>query len=485
MKRVTAALLVLAVLAACFIGGASAYMDRRADNLEISGEALCGDAAAAEGFTVNLDAVLGGHVVWASRYVPSTGERSTNHHWSWLDTELYERSNPPEVRLSGAWLDSGASWSGTSNMDRLYDGQSIEDALYNSIKDEVEVGDTVSKTVLLNDYTDTLPLEFGASRIENDDEEQLKRVFRVPLEEDVPVRLTMTRRQDGGELYIDPDLGQYIPNSASAFAADGNIYSLMLLMDENGVQADASLLPGGSWGVYRIPCEFTAGEPEGVRWWTDDPGVAAEPEGSELVFPLDAGCTAANLFLSYDGQYLQLVTCEGGEMYFTVIDITSGEALSREKMPPVFDADGYDVEPEYGVWDMECTLYEDFAVFSSYDTLYVYEPCDGDYELKLCLDVNDAPLPEKYTWDNYGYDEYIEYSEYAWDGERLAVLDSGQVSFREEKDGEWLEEDCARLCIYDGSSGELLYCDMLENQFTRELSYGRTPVYFRYGVSAA
>ena len=485
MKRVTAALLVLAVLAACFIGGASAYMDRRADNLEISGEALCGDAAAAEGFTVNLDAVLGGHVVWASRYVPSTGERSTNHHWSWLDTELYERSNPPEVRLSGAWLDSGASWSGTSNMDRLYDGQSIEDTLYNSIKDEVEVGDTVSKTVLLNDYTDTLPLEFGASRIENDDEEQLKWVFRVPLEEDVPVRLTMTRWQDGGELYIDADLGQYIPNSASAFAADGNIYSLMLLMDENGVQADASLLPGGSWGVYRIPCEFTAGEPEGVRWWTYDPGVAAEPEGSELVFPLDAGCTAASLFLSYDGQYLQLVTCEGGELYFTVIDITSGEALSREKMPPVFDADGYDVEPEYGVWDMECTLYEDFAVFSCYDTLYVYEPCDGDYELKLCLDVNDAPLPEKYTWDNYGYDEYIEYSEYAWNGERLAVLDSGQVSFREGKDGEWLEEDCARLCIYDGSSGELLYCDILENQFTRELSYGWTPVYFRYGVSAA
>lgn len=485
MKRVTAALLVLAVLAACFIGGASAYMDRRADDLEISGEALCGDAAAAEGFTVNLDAVLGGHVVWASRYVPSTGERSTNHHWSWLDTELYERSNPPEVRLSGAWLDSGVSWSGTSNMDRLYDGQSIEDALYNSIKDEVEVGDTVSKTVLLNDYTDTLPLEFGASRIENDDEEQLKRVFRVPLEEDVPVRLTMTRRQDGGELYIDADLGQYIPNSASAFAADGNIYSLMLLMDENGVQADASLLPGGSWGVYRIPCEFTDGEPEGVRWWTDDPGVAAEPEGSELVFPLDAGCTAANLFLSYDGQYLQLVTCEGGELYFTVIDITSGEALSCEKMPPVFDVDGYDVEPEYGVWNMECTLYEDFAVFSSYDTLYVYEPCDGDYELKLCLDVNDAPLPEKYTWDNYGYDEYIEYSEYAWDGERLAVLDSGQVSFQEEKDGEWLEEDCARLCIYDGSSGELLYCDMLKNQFTREFSYSRTPVYFRYGVSVA
>ena len=485
MKRVTAALLVLAVLAACFIGGASAYMDRRADNLEISGEALCGDAAAAEGFTVNLDAVLGGHVVWASRYVPSTGERSTNHHWSWLDTELYERSNPPEVRLSGAWLDSGVSWSGTSNMDRLYDGQSVEDALYNSIKDEVEVGDTVSKTVLLNDYTDTLPLEFGASRIENDDEEQLKRVFRVPLEEDVPVRLTMTRRQDGGELYIDADLGQYIPNSASAFAADGNIYSLMLLMDENGVQADASLLPGGSWGVYRIPCEFTDGEPEGVRWWTDDPGVAAEPEGSELVFPLDAGCTAASLFLSYDGQYLQLVTCEGGELYFTVIDITSGEALSREKMPPVFDADGYDVEPEYGVQNMECTLYEDFAVFSSYDTLYVYEPCDGDYELKLCLDVNDAPLPEKYTWDNYGYDEYIEYSEYAWDGERLAVLDSGQVSFQEEKDGEWLEEDCARLCIYDGSSGELLYCDMLKNQFTREFSYSRTPVYFRYGVSVA
>ena len=62
--------------------------------------------------------------------------------------------------------------------------------------------------MLLNDYTDTLPLKFGASRIENDDEEQLKRVFRVPLEEDVPVRLTMTRRQDGGELYIDADLGQ-------------------------------------------------------------------------------------------------------------------------------------------------------------------------------------------------------------------------------------------------------------------------------------
>ena len=62
-------------------------------------------------------------------------------------------------------------------MDRLYDGQSVEDALYNSIKDEVEVGDTVSKTVLLNDYTDTLPLEFSAFGIENDDEEQLKRVF--------------------------------------------------------------------------------------------------------------------------------------------------------------------------------------------------------------------------------------------------------------------------------------------------------------------
>lgn len=496
MKRVTAALLVLAVLAACFIGGASAYMDRRADDLEISGEALCGDAAAAEGFTVGLDAILGGHVVWNARYSPATGDNETDYRWS-----PGERKRPEQGYTTGLdmyyGLSGGLSWSGTN--DRRPDSP-LDAALYDAIAPEAEanMGETVHKRVRLNDYTDVLPImsyPYGGIVEPDPDgyggyrEIDWSDVFNVPLPGTVWVSLSMTRREAGGDFNINSDFDCAV-YSSSAVAADGNLYLALMLTDLDGAQLDASGAPGGSWGLYRIqgtPDE----EPEGARWWMHDPNVTIEPEKTELVTPVGGDCTALNMFLSYDGQYLQLVTCEGGEMYFTVVDITSGETLSREQLPPPFDSKGRPAEPERAVESMGCALYEDFAVFSAYDTLYVYEPCDGDYELRRCIDVSAAPVSVDVLCEFGGfggcddYNVYTYYTGYAWDGEKLAVLKVYyEYVWYEDTEGQPAYRGIRPVLSVYGEDGSLAYCEIMCSQLDSELSYRDEPLYRQYVVAA-
>lgn len=462
MKRSLVAFIVLIALALGVFTASSAYTAAQAGKLSLERETFYGDAAAAEGFAVDVDAAIEQHAVLNARLSLTTGEQKAARSWSTKQVNYYDSETSVIMELAGASLSSGFSWSGSSEMSWWrQEENSIEAKLYDSIASKVDVGETKTELVCLNDFTDHLPLQFYTSRVNTDGHSNMADVFRVPLRDEVLLELTLTRQADGGDFTINelkPE--DFWCSSSGIMAADGNIYMAMLITDKNGAQLDASELPGGSWGVYRIPCEQPEdGERSGARWWMNvDTQVTAIPERSELITPAGEDCTALKMFLSYDGQYLLLFTCEGGEIYLYVIDITSGATLSREKLPVPDDADVEELQNR--IYSISCTLYEDLAVFRLGWYAYVYTPCAGEYELKLCARAYDQPRPSKYDPDHYsiGSDEY----EYAYDGERLAVIDYGTLYYWDDMQ-EQQRNGYARLCVY-GEDGELLCADWIGSQ---------------------
>ena len=138
---------------------------------------------------------------------------------------------------------------------------------------------------------------------------------------------------------IEPALGaQYL--SAVGGAADAGEWSYFLFYayeaDTDGDfvrRLDGSMLPGGGWGVWRVPCE---GE-----------GEERLPDFSraELVVPMDWGWEGACLGLSDDGGELLVFTTEGRELWLNAYSL-EGEPGSRVRLSDgweYYNIDGLEV----------------------------------------------------------------------------------------------------------------------------------------------
>ena len=80
-------------------------------------------------------------------------------------------------------------------------------------------------------------------------------------------------------------------------------------------RVDGPALPGGGWGVYKIPYEFTGSVPQGGRWWAAG-GYEVRPDFSvvENIYPLADGWEHASIELSYDGTQLYIFSLEVGTL---------------------------------------------------------------------------------------------------------------------------------------------------------------------------
>ena len=458
-KRVFA---LLAVLALAVLAAGNLLLWPQRNDLKLDGEVLYGERADAAGVRLSYDRELESHLNWSIDYDLGTGEQTMQSDWT-LKGDGREGTSPvePQISLTINMGSNSHSWhSGEPDFYSEY--------VYDVYADMVEMAgdaETYTRRLRLNDYTDIMPVtaEIHGTNVYEDLYEytfdyDVSEYFPIPLPEEVWMEVMLERGVDGSRLSIEFLDSQYIGGvyDSSLCAADGNLYIKFCVRDEEGALLDGSRMPGGSWGVYRIPCE-------------DD---TIRLSGMELVYAIGEEVQGEALLLSEDRERLLIFTAEDDALYLNVMDAGSGELLQRQLLLLV--GSDWSFDESYTLADAtsgaDVTPVDGYYVLNVGSVLQVLSEGGGLYTPLLTVDASNPPAPERYENE----DCYVRSGGnvfYATDGERLVVLNNSSVDDYSDPENSTMT-DYLRVNVYDGSG--LIYSEWLTGQFERVNAYNRT-----------
>ena len=449
MKKGAAALIMIFFLALGFAAWGAYSLNDDALSLTITSEPLLGGSAL-EDFPVTERSQLATRVLFTA---DSAGESSVE----WLRESESFYSREPVLTL-GSYspyygVTFSASGSGSSPEELLDAGGEHEYYLswdnpknsiiaYASERAEPIWGEQTLR-ISLGDFTGGY-LPVGAV-LHSGDGVDVSEYFPIPLPEGAAadVRITLTppgpeNGYSGSVSYdIEPALGaQYL--SAVGGAADAGEWSYFLFYayeaDTDGDfvrRLDGSMLPGGGWGVWRVPCE---GEGE-----ERSPDFAR----AELVVPMDWGWEGACLGLSDDGGELLVFTTEGRELWLNAYSL-EGEPGSRVRL-----SDGWEY---YNIDGLEVLTGPDCAGIDFVGAFCAAVKSGGEWRAAAALELDALPDGgEEYAaW----YDE----PEITSRSGRLALLGEGRLLLP----GEDRSNRIRRLCVFE--DGSLTSCELIRSQ---------------------
>lgn len=457
-KRVFA---LLAVLALAVLAAGNLLLWQQRNDLKLDGEVLYGERADAAGVRLSYDRELESHLNWSIDYDFGTGEQTMQSDWT-LKGDGREGTSPvePQISLTINMGGSGYRW-----LDDEPDFHS--EYIYDVYADMVAMAgdaETYTRRLRLNDYTDIMPVtaEIHGTNVYEDLYEytfdyDVSEYFPIPLPEEVWMEVMLERGVDGSRLSIEFLDSQYIGGvyDSSLCAADGNLYIKFCVRDEEGTLLDGSRMPGGSWGVYRIPCE-------------DD---TIRLSGMEPVYAIGEEVQGEALLLSEDRERLLIFTAEDDALYLNVMDAGSGELLQRQLLLVGSD---WSFDESYTLADAtsgaDVTPVDGYYVLNVGNVLQVLSEGGGLYTPVLTVDTSNPPAPERY--ENEGY--YVRSGGnvfYATDGERLVVLNNSSVDDYSDPENSTMT-GYLQVNVYDGSG--LIYSEWLTGQFERVNAYNRT-----------
>ena len=457
MKRKAAAFAVILLLAVCFAVAAPIYLDATADDFRLDGEVLYGDVAEADNVRIKQDINVGGHLIWNAERIPGVSAE-TDCRWSLLGETDEHYGNAVYAKL---WLNSfsmGASWSGEMDTSGI-EGEIIDDVI------EKAGGGSYYGSVLLNDYTDCYPIQFDSygMNVEMPDgtvlgdypfeDSDVSDFFRVPLDRNIKITVSCIIEESGRrEITLNSvgmdDIGLW--SHSAQF--DGFIYLAALMYDgATDTFMDPSQLPGGSWGVWRIPFDNgeTTGEP------------TLKLAGAELVYSFDESVKSFNIASSADGSEALLVTFEGDKVMLNVMDGETGalrlrtEVLNDESAAAAGVASASE-RSSFGIY-----AHDDFTVLDGWDTIILLT--GDDYTLRAVINTETLPITGGKPETEY---EYVSSSEeaYLFDGEKLYLLEHGRYNNQMSSDtmpNPYYDfSGFARLSVFS-VDGELLYCEWI------------------------
>ena len=412
MKGQSRLFLTLAILALAFFVSSQLLLRSLASRaVSYDGEPVFGERSAAAGLTVERVSVLSDHLVWESVWDAAAGTGTTHSRW-----HLAQQYEWPPVRVPGIAFEFGAdtAWytGGQQELNRvqreitadvlaLYDGSGD----FSTVIDLSDYLERYDVTVSLRNMTGT----DGAVLFPYD---VLDGLFDVGVPDGMDYEAAVYESDDGLRVSLHP-LGRLY--GSYVFAPEGGMYFTFTVAAGSGEQPDGSQLPGGSRGVWRIPCSVdAAARPDGERWWAEGEFYAsADPEGLENVYLLPGSCADVRLDLSRDGTRVLVFTAEDGAVWLTVLDAVTGDVTQRLELFPAalvselgldtgFQSDGA----------LRCFHREDSSVVVLGERLAAalnYEDCG--YTLRFTADALAGARYESF----YSLD-------YAFDGERLAAL---------------------------------------------------------------
>lgn len=470
----------LAGLALAVLAVGTGVLTAQAGSFSAAGEVICGERAAAEGFTLRQELVLGGHLSVDAVFDAASGETRSDSAWSFAELAPEEAPAGPKLRLKGVGGDRDESWPdrGHNTLGApLVWAQDIYDRLYSSLDGE---SGQAGESRPLSEYTDKLPLNFYCRGMTDDvpvyeirpEDPRLwcdRRVnetyygelsdgaFALPLTGDEMLYASVTVNSYASAFGVEasPRDGYYYTYSDCVLAPDGALYLVLDIRETDGgtpgERVSAEGFPGGEWCVWRIPCEVE-GDTGGERWWTAD-AVRVRPDfGSvECFHALGADWEHADLELSYDGTRLLLFTVADGELRLTVFGL-DGEELQSMKLMDI--APGVDIYTSE-VNRMVCHVFDNgLAVDTDAGEVVCVPENGGIYAAPFVVDMRALPDSLQYG-GTIGAEPYA----FASDGERVAMLDGGHYFGT---DG---GRTLLRLTVF-APDGEVLYSEQLSTEDT-------------------
>lgn len=476
----------LAGLALAVLAVGTGVLAVQAGSFSAAGEVICGERAAAEGFTLRQELALGGHLSVDAVFDAASGETRSDSAWSFLELAPEEAPAGPKLRLKGVGGDRDESWPdrGHNTLGApLAWAQDIYDRLYSSLDGE---SGQAGESRPLSEYTDKLPLNFYCRGMTDDvpvyeirpedprlwcdrrvnetyDGELSDGAFALPLNGDemLYASVTVNSYASAFGVEVSPGDGYYYTYSDCVLAPDGALYLVLDIRETDGgtpgERVSAEGFPGGEWCVWRIPCEVE-GDTGGERRWTAD-SVRVSPDfGSvECFHALGADWEHADLELSYGGTRLLLFTVADGSLRLTVFGLDGEEMQSMKLMDIAPGVDIYTSE----VNRMVCHVFENgLAVDTDAGEVVCVPENGGIYAAPFVVDMRALPDLLQYG-GTIGAEPYA----FASDGERVAMLDGGNYF---DTDG---GRALLRLTVF-APDGELLYSEQLSTEDTDSMRRG-------------
>lgn len=292
MRRTSTAFVALCALALCFFVFGSAVVWAQSGNFTLSRETVSGgtvQAGVQDRLVVNSQAV----------FTALSGTEDDSGKLSFSLRKIDPCTFVPEVSSASLSVSNA-----TTQQFRLYTPYIAE------LIEEFKESDKSAMNVQLYHYTDSLPVTLAGNGLldaATDLPVSLNDVFRIPLPEGANIRI-----QRIGTAVADINVfygGGYVAEASSTF--DGEYLYLIVEVRERDSRslADGSMMPGGEWGVCRVPVE---------RRWDE---YLARLDEVENIYPLGSDWDEGKLFL--DGDTLLICTRLDREVRLHVLDLVS------------------------------------------------------------------------------------------------------------------------------------------------------------------
>ena len=491
MRKALSLFLILLVIG---IGGmlyAHTTLMAAQGNVSFTEVASFGDASAAAGLTVSVQAQLARHMTWDS--VHTFGRTSGNvekpNPQPTSDTKTDFMFSPAQLEWMSPYTGSvlslsiASGFSGSSTGGSLLDDDLLDPSFYGpgritfykilqDVASHAKSSERHTESVLLRDYSEYYPVtaslmflpnsfidpiprssysqQFAYPQTEIEAEKAFSDFFRIPVPENNRISVEVYKDSTGNvvELSVSNDSSMWL-NTASVNSKAGIYFTLEAVGEEgrNNIRGD--------YGVYLLP----------VSSIHDKNAYMYPPfdyHDLRTVYKLDKSVSVLTLDLSEDERCLNLITSEGGSLYLTVIEL----ATMTEKQKLLLFSD-------VGDFWLQCSTYTDGILFVLLDNarfIVAQLNRDGVYQVELTGERNVGLLHEKSLESGYyrWYDTNI-----AWSGERLAIVTENQrfITYDDDYSAGYPQDSCGFVIeIYDegGLQYKALYESSLDALVKRE-----------------
>lgn len=366
MRRFIVFVLILTIPIG-FLLGAHKAVDALQDDVTLTCVAFTGDKDRVAGKQVRMTSSAGEHMRWETvltdgesvqtefTFSQKTLRENDSSQWQWEDFNLYLCAG------------MGMSTYGGDGMTFPDEGMG---KLLNVVAERTEPGESRTEEILLEDYLEYYPLDYEVSIFRNgyaindgystigngflstqdegDDHAAYDKwceLFRFPVMPGDAVEITLTRDYDGGirDISINSSGAETTPYvNFVYFAADEGLYFCPSFSYGDGTIITTGQYPEG-YGLYYIP--YLPLEGQAVRYGETYLEATFDFDALELVYGMETTDQMAAMETSADGKRLHLLTQEGGNYYYSALDLATGEVTQKVEIMASGGA-SYDFFPE-------------------------------------------------------------------------------------------------------------------------------------------
>lgn len=433
-------MVVLLVCATAGLIWLNVEVNRASDQVVINQEEFWGDATVVEGLTVEIRSEMEGMLFWDTQY--SLGaEPQTSTEYVFYNSK---RTQEPPVDYIGLRLETAIHY----GLDLT--AESGIGTAYNELYESLQPGEEASMMLWMKDYYDYYPITAafhvpgsnrrGSSYYPEGDPEpgtyeyllaKLNEYFKIPMMEEECVEISISRSTSGSTTSMgwgssNKSEDTYYVGSDSVYT-DEAIYFTLHCRTQNGNIVDLSQLREG-YGIYRIP-RVEVDQKENPKY------IGVDADRIEMVYELDPEWEIMWFELDpLDESHLRMMTCQGNQYVFTLIDLDTMETLQKFTMVER-EKDGWWFIQDEGDFIVLC-LREEMAVVLQRDDA-------GLFAVDMTAPLSrDSVLSDWYDIDKLDMDYK--------DG-RLAVVDTL-------RDESWYSfETCGVQVLVVDETGEIFY----------------------------